>query len=266
LEKRFSRESEQLVEECMLAANQAVGKELLRKSIAGIYRIHPFPEPEKTMEFSDLMHENFNLPVGDISDRKTCRSFIESLPDDGKKTVILNLLLRSLPRASYSIHADIHFALGKTLYAHFTSPIRRYPDLIVHQQLWNFDHKIRTRSGSTLEKAAAWASEQEEHTDEACYAAADRMKLRILQEELEQHPERLYDGIVVKVMAAGLQVDVDEFGIYGFVERDRLRPRRSLSMRAGDPRKTDWKTGDYICLRLVGIDFARGSAKFMPAR
>ena len=266
LEKRFSRESEQLVEECMLAANQAVGNELRQKNIAGIYRIHPIPEPEKTMEFSDLMHESFNLPVGDISDRETCRRFIESLPDDGKKEVILNLLLRSLPRASYSVRGDVHFALGKTFYAHFTSPIRRYPDLTVHQQLWNFDQKIRTRSGKTLEKIAAWAGEQEATVDEACYAAADRLKLRLLKDELENHPERLYDGIVVKVMAAGLQVEVNEFGLYGFVDRERLRPVRSLNMRHGDPRKSEWKIGDYICLRLVGIDFARGSAKFMPAR
>ncbi len=266
LEKRVSRESEQLVEECMLAANQSVGLELSQRGVAGIYRIHPIPEPEKTMEFSDLMHENFNLPVGDISDRKTCCEFISSLPDDGKKEIILNLLLRSLPRASYATTGSVHFALGKTFYAHFTSPIRRYPDLLVHQQLWNFDKQIRTRSGKTLESVAAWASEQEENIDAACFAAADRLKLRILKEIMESAPERLYDGRVIKITAAGLQVDVDEFGLYGFVERDRLRPRRSLSMRPGDPRKSDWKIGDYICLRLISIDFARGCAIFMPAR
>ncbi len=266
LEKRFPRESEQLVEECMLAANQAAGLEMSRKGIAGIYRVHPEPEPEKTMEFADLMFEDFRLASGDISDRKNCRDFIASLPDDGKKEIILNLLLRSLPRASYAAEGKLHFALGKTFYAHFTSPIRRYPDLLVHQQLWNFDQKLRTRSSKTLELAASWASEQEENIDAACFAAADRLKLRLLQEIMESHPEKLYDGRIVKLTAAGLQVEINEFGMYGFVERDRLRPQRSSGMRPGDPRKSGWKTGDYICLRLTGIDFARGCANFMPAR
>ncbi len=266
LEKRISREAEQLVEECMLAANQSIGVELAQKGINGIYRIHPEPDPEKTMEFSDMMYENFKLSPGDISDRKACRKFIAALPDDGKKEIILNLLLRSLPRASYATSGDLHFALGKTFYAHFTSPIRRYTDLTVHQQLWNFDRKIRTRSNKTLAFTAAWASEMEENIDAACFAAADRLKLRMLQEIMNSHPERLYDGRIIKITAAGLQVDVDEFGLYGFVERQRLRPRRSYSMHPGDPRKSDWKIGDYICLRLCSIDFARGCANFMPAR
>lgn len=265
IERKIQRESEQLVEEYMLAANQAVGKELPQRMVSGIYRVHPFPEPEKTQEFSDLMHDSFQLPAGDISDREYCRSFIKSLPDDGRRSVILNLLLRSLPRAGYSTRGDVHFALGKTFYAHFTSPIRRYADLTVHQQLWNADSKIRTRSGSTLEKIAAWVSEQEENIDAASFAAADRMKLRLLAKELENAPERLYDGTVVKVTAAGLQVDVEEFGIYGFVERDRLVMRRRSSY-APDPRQSEWKPGNYICLRLTGIDFARGCARFIPAR
>ena len=266
LERRISRESEQLVEECMLAANQAVGLEMPRAGIAGIYRVHPAPEPEKTMEFSDMMHENFHLSVGDISDRGTCREFIAALPDDGRKEVILNLLLRSLARASYSVRGEIHFALGKTFYAHFTSPIRRYPDLTVHQQLWNFDRRTRTRSGGTLESIAAWAGEQEENIDAACFAAADRLKLRLLEEELTSRADRLYDGIVTKITSGGLQVEVAEFGIYGFVERERLPRRRRDGFRSGDPRDSDWKIGDYICLRLSRIDFARGSALFLPAR
>ena len=249
----------------MLAANQAVGLEMSRAGVAGIYRVHPAPEPEKTMEFSDLMHEGFHLAVGDISNREVCREFIAGLPDDGRRELILNLLLRSLARASYSTRGDVHFALGKTFYAHFTSPIRRYPDLTVHQQLWNFDRRARTRNGGTLESIAAWAGEQEENIDAAGFAAADRLKLRLLEEELEREPGRLYDGIVAKIVSGGLQVEIAEYGLYGFVERERL-PRRRTFGRADDPRRSEWKVGDYICLRLNRIDFARGSALFIPAR
>ena len=265
LERRMSREAEQLVEECMLAANQSVGLEMSRVGVAGIYRVHPEPAPEKTVEFSELMHESFQLPVGDISDRKTCREFIAALPDDGRKELILNLLLRSMARASYGTKGDVHFALGKTFYAHFTSPIRRYADLTVHQQLWNFDRKARTRSASTLEHIAESVSEQEENIDAACFAAADRLKLRLLEAELENHPDRLYDGIVTKVVSGGLQVEVAEYGVYGFVEKERLFGRRSFGGRP-DVRRSEWQVGDFICLRLHRIDFARGSALFTPAR
>lgn len=265
LEKRFSRQAENLVEECMLAANQAVGNEMRDKAIAGIYRVHPEVEAERSMEFSDMMLNCFKLNAGNIADRKECRRFIASLDEkDPKYSLILNLLLRAMSRAGYSVNGDIHFALGKTFYAHFTSPIRRYTDLTVHQQLWNFDRKSRTRSKQTLEITADWASEQEEAIDNACHAANDRLKLLILKEIMEKDPGRIYEGIVVRVMSSGLQVDVDEFGLYGFVARENLRRKNSLRS-SDDPRKSNWKAGNFICLRLRSIDFARGSADFVPA-
>lgn len=265
LEKRISRQAENLVEECMLAANQAVGNEMRDKSIAGIYRVHPEVEAERSMEFSDMMLDCFKLSVGNIADRKECRRFIASLDEkDPKYSVILNLLLRAMSRAGYAVNGDIHFALGKTFYAHFTSPIRRYTDLTVHQQLWNFDRKTRTRSKQTLEITASWASEQEEVIDNACYAANDRLKLLMLKEIMEKDPGRIYEGIVVRVMSSGLQVDVEEFGLYGFVAKEHLRRKNSLRLPE-DPRKSNWKVGNFICLRLHCIDFARGSAVFVPA-
>ena len=98
----------------------------------------------------------------------------------------MSLLLRSFPRAEYAAKPLLHYALGKTAYAHFTSPIRRYADLTVHQQLWNLDKKSRTRRVETLERVAEKCTELEEQNDNASFAASDRMKLRILEEELER--------------------------------------------------------------------------------
>ena len=267
LSVKYSRESEQMVEEAMLAANQAVGRELIRRNIAGIFRTHAIPEEEKSMEFAEMMRENFNLPSGDISQRQVCRDFIAALPDDGRKSVILNLLLRAMPRAIYQIHPEIHFALGKSAYCHFTSPIRRYTDLIVHQQLWNSDCAIRTRSGKTIDKVAQWCTEQEEVNDNAYFAASDRMKLRYLEEEFSRDAGRIYEGIIVKVVNAGFQVDVAELGLYGFVKKERMRgnfQRRRYSLQE-DESKSTCKIGNYIYLRLDSIDFARGTANFVPA-
>ena len=93
----------------------------------------------------------------------------------------------------------------------------------------------------------------------------DRLKLRLLEAELENHPERIYDGIVTKVVSGGLQVEVAEYGIYGFVEKERLFGRRGFGGRP-DVRRSEWQVGDFLCLRLHRIDFARGSALFAPAR
>jgi len=267
LARKFSREADQLVEEFMLAANSAVGAELAESRVAGIYRVHPEPEPDKTVEFSELMDEAFHLYPGNIADRKGCNQFIAGLPDDPRRPVILSHLLRAMPRAGYSSHGLLHFALGKVRYCHFTSPIRRYPDLVVHQQLWNFDTHKRTRAASSLERVAAACSELEERGDNAYYAANDRLKLRYLEERLGSGAENLYEGVIVKVLNAGLQVDIGELGLYGFVPMEQLRGgafrsgRRAVAERGSG----SYKPGDYIYLRLARIDFARGSAVFAPA-
>ena len=267
LVRKFSREADNLVEEFMLAANSAVGNELVESGVAGIFRVHPEPEPEKTIEFSELMDEAFHLYPGNIADRKGCNKFIASLPDDPRRPVILSHLLRALPRAGYAAQAQLHFALGKVRYCHFTSPIRRYSDLIVHQQLWNYDLHKRTKSGKALERAAAQLSEQEERGDNAYYAANDRLKLRYLEEQLDAGGVNCYEGVIVKVLNAGLQVDIGELGLYGFVPMEQLRGgafrhgRRAVAERG----EGSYKPGDYIYLKLARIDFARGSAVFAPA-
>jgi ribonuclease R len=267
LVRKFSREADNLVEEFMLAANSAVGDELVNSGIAGIFRVHPEPAPDKTLEFSELMDEAFHLYPGNIADRKGCNKFIAGLPDDPRRPVILNHLLRALPRASYAAQAQLHFALGKVRYCHFTSPIRRYSDLLVHQQLWNFDTHKRTRSANSLERAAALLSEQEERGDNAYYAANDRMKLRYLEEQLESGAANMYEAVIVKVLNAGLQVDIGELGLYGFVPMEQLRGGAFRHGRRAvvEHGTGSYKPGDYIYLKLARIDFARGSAVFALA-
>ncbi|MCQ2352655.1 MAG: ribonuclease R [Victivallaceae bacterium] len=267
LEKKLSAESEQLVEECMLAANSAVGNELLERGIAGIFRVHPEPEAEKAMEFADLMQDGFQLPCGDITERANCNHFISRLSGDPRREVILSALLRSLPRAYYAAEASIHFALGKLRYSHFTSPIRRYPDLTVHQQLWNFDSQMRLRNHHSLEKVAEMSSELEENNDNAYYAASDRLKLRYLEEKLEAGDDTLYNGVISRVLSGGLQVDIAELGIYGFVPLGQLGgkfDRGKNGLREAHGVRT-FCCGDAIKVRLAQIDFDRNSAVFVPA-
>ena len=262
IEKRVQRRSEQLVEECMLAANSAVGRELSAKGIPGLYRIHNAPTQEKVEEFTDLMTANSGIVPGDITKRGNCIKFIKSLPDDPRRPLILNMLLRSMPRAAYSAKREEHFALGKIDYCHFTSPIRRYTDLAVHQQLWNIDCKQRTRSRQTFDQLAERCTLQEENCDAAYYAASDRMKLRYLEALLEAGDDTVYEAVISRVSHSGLQVDVGDLGVYGFVPAEVIDRHPENARRR---QREEYRIGNYIYLRLARIDFVRNSCVFVPA-
>jgi ribonuclease R len=251
----------------MLAANSAVGDELIERGIAGIFRVHPEPDPEKLAEFIENVAAHFGLAPGNLSNRSECRRFIESLPDDPRRPVILSMFLRSLPRAYYLEKSELHFGLGKHNYCHFTSPIRRYPDLAVHQQLWNSDLKQRIKSAAHLAEIAAECSAREENNDDAYFAATDRLKLRYLAEKLETSGENFYEGVIARVNNNGLLADIPEIGIYGFIPRENLGAnfrRRPDGRFRSDRGHIEYKPGDYVYLKLSQIDPVRGAAEFKP--
>ena len=263
---KIQRESEFVVEECMLAANNAIGQDLRKIGVAGLYRIHQEPDPDKLDEFIGLMEDNFAISPGDLSHRENCLKFLSSLPDGPRKPLILNMFLRSLPRAVYAEKPALHYGLGKMFYSHFTSPIRRYPDLVIHQQLWNYDLKQRTRPAAGMAALAEIVSAREENNDEAYFAASDRLKLRYLAEQMERTGENFYEGIIAKVTNNGFLAEIPEVGIYGFIPKENLP--YNASRRGGkliDTRnRQSYKVGDFVYLRLSMIDTARGSAEFKP--
>jgi ribonuclease R len=267
LVRKEQREADQLVEECMLAANTEVAKEMIERGIAGIYRVHPEPDPEKLEEFTALCADSFGIMPGDLTSRTACNHFLENLPDGPKRPAILSAFLRSLPRAYYLESSELHFGLGKTRYSHFTSPIRRYTDLIVHQQLWDAETGGRLKSKKTIAQIAADCSSKEENNDDAYFTANDRLKLRYLQQEMDNGLENLHEGVISKITSSGLVVDIQDIGIYGFVPVETLPggfSRYGNVMRDRRGKKT-YKSGDYIYLKLSQIDFIRGSALFKPA-
>lgn len=254
MERRIQRESEKLVEECMLAANSAVAEEVSVAPMAALYRIHPEPEPEKLEEFSLFVSTLLKRMPGDLSNRKICNEFLDSLPDDHRKYVITSNFLRAMARASYSEVPGLHYGLGKSRYSHFTSPIRRYPDLVLHQQLHAAAENARLRSTRTMRTIALECSKLEERNDEAYFAAADRLKLHYLMQQHALEDMKLYEGVVVKISSQGMICDIPEYGLRGVV------PNRFLHRRTKRPPRI----GDFIYLYLDSLDFSRGSAVFRP--
>ncbi|UDQ98078.1 ribonuclease R family protein [Lentisphaerota bacterium WC36G] len=269
MQLKEQKEADKLIEECMLAANSAVATELIDKHISGLYRNHPEPMPEKLEEFAALMAKTFNLSVGDLSNRVNCNNFLSSLADNERKPVIINAFVRSMPRALYENEPALHFGLGKGRYSHFTSPIRRYSDLIVHQQLWAAEVNTRLKSKITMEKLAADISAKEENNDNAYFAAVDRLKLRYLEEQSEDDEvPKVHEGLIIKITGNGMLVDVHSLGIYGFIPHELLPRDFRFNASEGElfsyQRQQAFRAGDFIFLHLRGVDYAKGSAIFKP--
>jgi len=267
LKIKHQTEADMLVEECMLAANVEVAKELNRRKLPGLYRIHPEPSEDKILEFSIFVEETFNMVTGDLSSRSACNNFLSKLEEDHIKPVIIDAFLRSLMRATYLEEPALHYGLGKGNYSHFTSPIRRYPDLIVHQQLRAADSGGQLRGPQKIAKFAVSCSEKEMVIDQAYYAANDRLKLHYIKQKMFAGELSLLEGVIRKVSSAGLMVDIPEMGIPGFVEIESLpgdfrkRGEELVATHGHD----HYKCGDFIFLQLERIDMIRGSAIFRTA-
>src|SRR5207245_6074802 len=134
LERVENDESHQLIEECMLAANEAVARELKKRAIPTIYRIHENPDPEKLAEYREFVL-SFNYKVGDLTHRAELQRLLGAIAGKPEEQALKVALLKSLKRARYSAQPLGHYGLAKTNYLHFTSPIRRYADLVVHRAL-----------------------------------------------------------------------------------------------------------------------------------
>ncbi len=151
LERIENDESHQLVEEFMLAANEAVARELKNRLIPALYRVHENPEPEKLAEYRELVL-SYNYKVGDLTHRKELQRLLASLRGKPDEQALKVGLLKSLKRARYATQSLGHYGLAKTNYTHFTSPIRRYADLVVHRALaetWARRHGPTCRRGRT---------------------------------------------------------------------------------------------------------------------
>src|SRR6266566_9305484 len=134
LERVENDESHQLIEEFMLAANEAVARELKKRAIPTIYRVHENPEPEKLAEYREFVL-SFNYKIGDLTQRAELQRLLASIRGKPEEQALKVALLKSLKRARYASQPLGHYGLAKANYLHFTSPIRRYADLVVHRSL-----------------------------------------------------------------------------------------------------------------------------------
>ena len=200
-----------MIEEAMIAANEVVARHMRDHDAPMVYRIHEDPEPDALAAISVILAE-FDYPIKDVgaATPRTVQRLIAFAAKRPERLLINSLLLRALQRARYVDYLDSHFGLASDAYCHFTSPIRRYPDLIVHRLL-----KAQLTGGLAESPTSAMIEELEWLADHSSQMereaeAAERESVRVkLTELMAQHIGEVFPGIVSGVTSHGLYVQLD---------------------------------------------------------
>ena len=266
IEVRPYDESHQLVEECMVAANEAVAKELWTRGVKILARLHEPPDPEKLEDLRANLAK-IGISCGDLAQQKNLARFLEKIKGSPLEGTLSVMVLRAMKRAVYSAEQIGHFGLAKKFYAHFTSPIRRYPDLVLHRQLasWISGGGGRLDLG-WLKRAAQNATEREQVADDAERALDEIKKYRYLEEDLRARGS-VFDAVVAKCTRYGLFVDLPALAVGGMVHISKLaddfvRFDEFHETLAGGGRT--WAVGARLKVRVEKVDFDRRQVDFVP--
>jgi ribonuclease R len=258
------KEANKLIEEFMLLANKSVAKTLSEASWANVYRVHDTPNMEKLNALVGVCKTfGYDIEIYDDSAeiKKTLNGLLKEIKETPEENMIETLVTRCMSKATYTIKNIGHYGLGFTHYSHFTSPIRRYPDLITHRILLDFlDRKSQGNPGK-IEEQAKWCSARE-----LVAAKAQRDSIKYKQAEyLLDKIGKVFDGIVSGVTDWGMYVELIESKCEGMVRYQSLEGKWSVDttnytvsnemgdkIRLGDPLKVVVKSVD---LERKQIDF-----------
>jgi ribonuclease R len=270
LERVENDESHQLIEEFMLAANEAVARELRQRSIPTIYRVHEDPDPEKLAEYREFVL-SFNHKVGDLSHRKEVQRFLASIRGKPEEQALKIGLLKSLKRARYAAQSLGHYGLAKANYLHFTSPIRRYADLVVHRTLAERNSPRQTKIDvRQIESLANHISDTERNAAEAEIESVRLKKLQFFQEQLEQRNPQVFRAAIMDVRNYGLVVELPDALVTGVVHVSTLgddfyifdaAQRRLIGRRT----RRRFSVGDEIRVFVARVDAFKRQIDFAIA-
>ena len=217
LVKRVRSLSESIIEEFMLIANETIAQHMHKIKMPFVFRVHEQPEQGKIDKLNNLLH-NFgqNIPKSDEIRPKELQNILKKVAGKPEERIISTVMLRSLKQARYEAENIGHFGLAATYYTHFTSPIRRYPDLIVHRLLretfrtGDISEKRKQKLTAILPEIALHASQRERAAAEAERETVDLKKVEYMTQFIGQH----FMGIINGVTAFGIFVEL-ESGVEG---------------------------------------------------
>jgi ribonuclease R len=249
-----------IIEEFMIAANEAVAGHIESLGFPCIYRIHEEPDLLKMEEIMRVVRQAAGLQKGTLKRADLHRVLAEIEGKPGEE-VIQSMVLRSLKQARYSPVNTGHFGLASECYTHFTSPISRYPDLVVHRILREvltnkrLTDKRARELGILLPEIAFHASRRERLADQAEHEAVNAMRVWFMEDKIGE----VYDGEVVGVTPHGLQVRLRDFFVEGFIHVSSLNDdyycyqEGTLTLK-GRRRGRTFHPGKELKLRIDGVD------------
>lgn len=223
LERIENDESHQLVEEFMLAANEAVASELRNCGLPTVYRVHEIPDPEKLAEYRDLVL-SFHYQVGDLTNRRELQRLLAAFTGKPEEQALKIGLLKSLKRARYAVQPLGHFGLAKNNYTHFTSPIRRYADLVVHRTLAHCQRAQRRgpiESGE-MTKKAEHISTTERTAAEAEMDAVKMKQMEFFERQLQIRNPQVFRAVIIDIRNYGLLIELPDIVMTGLVHISSL--------------------------------------------
>ncbi|MCP3666996.1 MAG: ribonuclease R [Gammaproteobacteria bacterium] len=214
----YRNDAHRMIEECMLAANVAAARTLLRKKMPALYRNHEVPKSDKLTDLRAFLGEiGLSMPGGDKPKARDYADLLMSVKGRPDAHLIQTVLLRSMTQAVYSADNLGHFGLSFSAYTHFTSPIRRYPDLIVHRAL---KHLVNGGGAEDFEYThqqlqgkGEHCSSTERRADEATREVLSWLKCEYMMDKVGEQ----FSGIITSVTSFGLFVELDEIYVDGLV-------------------------------------------------
>ncbi|HUN67839.1 MAG TPA: ribonuclease R [Burkholderiales bacterium] len=259
-------EAHRLIEECMLAANVCAGGFLAGRAHPVLYRVHDVPAPEKVSALRDFLAElGLKLPGGEKPEPRDYAQILQKIKPRPDFSLLQTILLRSLKQAVYTPENVGHFGLAYEAYAHFTSPIRRYPDLLVHRAIKALLANQKY-SGIDWEEIGRHCSETERRADDASRDVENWLKCFYMQDRVGG----VFDGTVTGVTAFGLFVMLDQYYVDGLLHiselgRDYFRFEPTRHMLLGERTGRRYRLADRIKVKLVRVDLETRKIDLVPA-
>lgn len=264
--------SHQLIEEFMLAANEAAARHIWRLQIPCVYRVHEDPDLEKLRDFRAYA-QSFGYKVGDVSDRRELQKLLEAVRDKPEEYAINLALLRSLKKARYSPNPLGHYGLAKKFYTHFTSPIRRYADLIVHRTLLSVmggghsPDRSRRYGVEELARISEHISRLERVADEAEEESVELKKLEYFQQQLMSGKLDVLEAVVCGVRNFGIFVELPDTLVQGLVhvstlEDDFYHYDEQRERLVGKRSKRVIQIGDRLKVQVERVDMFKRQIDF----
>ncbi len=259
-------DSERIIEEFMLLANQTVAKFLSEKGVT-LYRIHGEPESEKIKDFVRLAmkfgHKIYGVPIPEPHE---LQRILKETMGKPHKELIHQVLLRSMQQAKYDINNIGHFGLGFDFYTHFTSPIRRYADLIVHRLIRHIAFEKKKKTLYTEEELSKIAVHISRTERTAMEAERDLYKIKAIRFMQGKEGEK-YDGSITGVSSFGIFVQILKYGVEGLVryadiEDDYYFFDENNYCAIGKKRKKRYMMGDNVKIIVKKVNVNKGYLDF----